>query len=309
MKTELDTLATALNVKTDDLLKESPHLAPWRSAVGITPRLTDAELVTLATMQAMLGFTFEARWLRHARSHRRHLFPCLPKQPGYNKRLRKGAGLLLQGTRLLVTDTSVWSDKVWIVDSTPVECGRSRETVKRSDLAGWAEYGYCASHSRFFWGLRLHLVCTLQGLPIAFALTGAKADERESLLDLFSAEPGLVAARPAQTLIGDKNYFGRGFENELAEQDIRLLRPARKGEPGRPGAPLFKPLRAGHRVGQRDIQGPARSRTAPRAHARRCRCPCHAANPRADRRDLAQRPHPTARPTLTDRLRPLTPWN
>ncbi|WP_443032098.1 hypothetical protein [Streptomyces sp. CA-210063] len=29
---------------------------------------------------------------------------------------------------------------VWIVDSTPVECGRSRETVKRSELAGWAEY-------------------------------------------------------------------------------------------------------------------------------------------------------------------------
>ncbi|WP_248869545.1 hypothetical protein [Streptomyces sp. HNA39] len=72
-------------------------------------------------------------------------------------------------TRLLATETTVWSDDVWIVDSTPVECGRSRETVKRSDLAGWAEYGYCASRSRFFRGLRLHLVCTLQGLPVAFA--------------------------------------------------------------------------------------------------------------------------------------------
>lgn len=223
MKTELDTLATALYVKTDDLLKTSPHLAPWRPAVGISPQLTDAELVTLAMMQAMLGFTSEARWLRHTRSHLRHLFPYLPKQPGYNKRLRKAADLLRRVTRLLATDTSVWSDDVWVVDSTPVECGRLRETVKRSDLAGWAEYGYCASHSRFFWGLRLHLVCTLQGLPVA----GAKADERETLLDLLSAEPGLVAARPAQTLIGDKNYFGRSFEDELAEQDIRLLRPGR----------------------------------------------------------------------------------
>jgi hypothetical protein len=86
-------------------------------------------------------------------------------------------------------------------------------------------------------------VCTLQGLPIAFALTGAKADERETLLDLLAAEPGLTAARPGQTLIGDKNYFGRDFEHQLAEQDIRLLRPARKGEPERPGAPLFRPLR------------------------------------------------------------------
>jgi hypothetical protein len=238
----LDSLATALYVKTDDLLKDSPHLAPWRPAVGIVPRLTDAELVTLAMMQAMLGFTSEAKWLRHARAHLRHLFPYLPKQPGYNKRLRKAAELLRRVTRLLATDTTVWSDDVWIVDSTPVECGRSRETVKHSDLAGWAEYGYCASHSRFFWGLRL-LVCTLQGLPIAFALTGAKADERETLLDVLTAEPELVTARPGQTLIGDKNYFGRDFERQLAELDVRLLRPTRKGEPERAGASLFKPLR------------------------------------------------------------------
>lgn len=145
MKTELDTLATAIYVKTDDLLKASPHLAPWRPAVGIAPQLTDAELVTLAMMQAMPGFTSEARWLRHARSRLQHLFPYLPKQPGYNKRLRKAAGLLRRVTRLLAADTSVWSDDVRVVDSTPVECGRSRETVKRSDLAGWAEYGYCAS--------------------------------------------------------------------------------------------------------------------------------------------------------------------
>lgn len=233
MKTELDSLATALYVKTDDLLKASPHLAPWRPVVGIAPRLTDAELVTLAMMQAMLGVTSEARWLRHAHAHLWHLFPYLPKQPGYNKRQRKAAELLRRVTRTLATDTSVWRDDVWIVDSTPVECGRSRETVKRSDLAGWAQYGDCASHSRFFWGLRLHLVCTLQGLPVAFALTGAKADERETLLDLLAAEPGLVAGRPGQTLIGDKNYFGRDFEHQPAEQGIRLLRPARKGEPER----------------------------------------------------------------------------
>ncbi|MDQ1006154.1 hypothetical protein QFZ82_000639 [Streptomyces sp. V4I23] len=184
----MDTLAIALYVKTDDLLKASPHLAPWRPAVGIAPQLTDAELVTLAMMQAMLGFASEARWLRHARSHLRHLFPYLPKQPGDNKRLRKAANLLRRVTRLLATDTSVWGDDVWIVDSTPVECGRSRETVKRSDLAGRAEYGYCASHSRFFWGLRLHLVCTLQGLPVAFALTGAKGPT--------NARPCCTSSRP-----------------------------------------------------------------------------------------------------------------
>jgi hypothetical protein len=212
----LDTLATALYVRTDDLLKESPQLAPYRPGTGIGPGLSDAELVTLAVMQALLGFTSEARWLRHARAHLRHLFPYLPQQPGYNKRLRRAAGLIRHCIRVLACDTTVWTDDVWVVDSTPVECGRSRETARRSDLAGWAEYGYCASHSRYFWGLRLHLVTTLSGLPIGFALAGAKADERQVLLGIFEADPSLITGRPGQILLGDKNYYGHNFEAALA---------------------------------------------------------------------------------------------
>lgn len=64
----------------------------------MAPRLTDAELVTLSMMQAMAGFTSEARWLRHARAHLRHLFPYLPQQPGYNKRLRNAVELLRRHT-------------------------------------------------------------------------------------------------------------------------------------------------------------------------------------------------------------------
>src|SRR6266508_2261134 len=76
--------------------------------------------------------------------------PYLPKQPGYNKRLRAAAALLQWVIRALASDTRFWTDDVWVADSTPVECGRSRETAKRSELAGWAEYGYCVSHSRYF---------------------------------------------------------------------------------------------------------------------------------------------------------------
>jgi Transposase DDE domain len=170
-------------------------------------------------------------------------FPYLPGQSGYNKRLRRTAELLRQVIRAIACDTAVWTDDVWVVDSTPVECDRSRETAKRSALAGWAQYGYCASHSRYFWGLRLHLVCTLGGLPVAAALTGAKADERQVLLDLLATEPHLVAARPGQVLIADKNYYGDQFERLLGELGLRLLRPARKGEPERVGSHLFRPLR------------------------------------------------------------------
>ena len=243
MDADLDTLATALYARTDDLLKGHPEQVPYRPQVGFAPQIGDAEIITLAVMQALLGHTNETRWLRHARAHLTHLFPYLPKQPGYNKRLRKLAGTLNWLIGMLGRDTSVWTDDVWVVDSTPVECGRSRETAHRSDLAGWAEYGYCASHSRYFRGLRLHLIATLHGLPVGYALTGAKADERQVVLDLLHHDPTLAGTRPGQILIGDKNYFGRDFEADLTSQGIQLLRPARKGEAERSGARFFKPLR------------------------------------------------------------------
>jgi hypothetical protein len=161
---------------------------------GHQPEAVGRRAGHLGGVQALLGFTAEARWCRYARTHLRHLFGYLPQQPGYNKRLRAGAGMIIAVIRALAADTSLWIDDVWVIDSTPVECGRSRQTAKRSDLAGWAEYGYRASHSRYFWGLRLHLVATLTGLPVGFALTGAKADERQVLLGILGADP---ARRPA----------------------------------------------------------------------------------------------------------------
>ena len=243
MDADLDTLAAALYVRTDDLLKASPERVPARPRVGITPKITDAELITLAVMQALLGHTSEARWLRYTRSHLRHLFRYLPGQPGYNKRLRRLGPTIGWLVGVLARDTTLWTDDVWVVDSTPVECARSREAALRSELAGWAEYGYCASHSRFFWGLRLHLLCTLHGLPVGFALTGAKADERQTLLGIFDVDPELTAGRGGQVVIGDKNYFGREFEATLDAAGLDLLRPARKGEPARAGSEFFKPLR------------------------------------------------------------------
>jgi hypothetical protein len=197
--------------------------------------------VTLAVLQALLGFTSEARWLRHARAGLRHLFPYLPQQPGYNKRLRRLSGTISALTRVLARDTSLWHDDVWLADSTPVELGRSRETARRSALAGWAQYGYCPSHSRWFWGLRLHLVATPGGLPVGVAVAGARAGEREVLLEVLD-DPDL-AGRPGQVLVADKNYYGRDFEAVLADAGITLLRPARSGEPPRPGGRHLRPLR------------------------------------------------------------------
>jgi hypothetical protein len=243
MDTDVDTLATALYVRIDDELKINPDLRQVRPAVGIEPKLSDAELVTLAVMQALLGFVSEARFLRHARAHLRHLFPYLPGQSGYNKRLRKAADQLARVNRLLAQDTTGWNDDTWIMDSTPIECGRSRDTTRRSDLAGFAGYGYCASHSRYFWGVRLHLICTPAGLPVTFAVAHPKNDERDIARHLLEAEPGLLDQRPGQILIADKGYASREFDQFLADRGATLIRPSFKREPARRDRAFLKPLR------------------------------------------------------------------
>ncbi|MFF1421852.1 IS982 family transposase, partial [Streptomyces sp. NPDC058280] len=100
MTTDLETLAIALYVKIDDSLAGSRR---W----GRPPKLTDAELLTLAVMQALLGFVSETRWLRFARHHLSAEFPYLPQQSGYNKRLRAANALISRFIRTLARDTDL----------------------------------------------------------------------------------------------------------------------------------------------------------------------------------------------------------
>ena len=106
-------------------------------------------------------------FLRHANIHLIGLFAYLPQRPAYNERLRNAVATMQSIIAALARECPSWHDDLWLVDSTPVDCGRSRETVKRSDMAGCASYGHCASHSRFFWGLRLHLITPPPGLPVS----------------------------------------------------------------------------------------------------------------------------------------------
>jgi len=239
---DLDTLATALYVTTDELLKTSPHLAPWRPAVGIAPKLSDAELVTLAVLQALLGFCSQARWLRHARATSAACSPTCPSSPATTSACAPpptSSG----------TSSARWPPTPRFGPTT-----YGSPTPPRSSVAApgrppsgpsWPAGPSTATApaTRAPSGAAAAPVCTLQGLPVGFALAGANADEREVLLGILAADPALVAARPGQTLITDKNSYGRQFEGALAGQGVRLLRPARKGEPEPVAAHLFRPLR------------------------------------------------------------------
>jgi hypothetical protein len=233
---DIETLITALYVKIDD------EYGGVR-CFGRPPKLNASELLCLAVAQALLGHRSECRWIRYAGKHLTGMFPYLPTRSAYNKRLRAALPLVKRIIRDLARDSDFWFDNHWIVDSTPVPCGMSRPTVKRSALAGWASYGWCASHSRYFWGLRLFLVCTPAGMPILWALANAKMGEREVLAAMLEVDADLVAERGKILLISDKGFASAKFEALLAGQGIELLRPSRKTEIKRFGEPVLKKVR------------------------------------------------------------------
>src|SRR5271169_1984046 len=171
MDADLDLLLTAVYVTADDLLPERPQNA--RRIV------TDAEVVTLCVAQAIMGIPSDRRFLAVASKYLRHLFPEIPGQAGYFKRRRRLTDTLEWLMSVFASQSPGFYDDLLLVDSTPVECARSRETVKRSQLADAADYGWCASHSRFFWGFRLHAIFAPDGTPRALELTSPKIDERE----------------------------------------------------------------------------------------------------------------------------------
>jgi hypothetical protein len=234
--TDLNTLLTALYVKIDDWLGHRPR-------TGRPPKLSDAELLTLAVAQVLLGVRSEARWLRFVPGHLPGAFPYLPGQSGYNKRLRAAVPLLKRAIRAVATDTDLWTDTTWVVDSTPIECARSRPAARRSELAGWASYGYCASHSRYFWGLRLHLICTPAGLPVTWALANPKIDERQVLTAVLDHDPTLIVERPGLLIIADKGYVSTDLDAYLTHRQVRLLRPSYRNRTPHPAQHLLKPIR------------------------------------------------------------------
>ena len=129
-----------------------------------------------------------------------------------------------------------WCDQWRLLDATPVPCGQSRQTVKRSELAGWAGYGYDASHHRLYWGLKLYLLAAPDGMPVAWCLANPNQGERkvaEGLLDR-AARQGVL--RPGLVVLADKGLAGRQFDALVAELGATLARPDRADELYRVGS-------------------------------------------------------------------------
>jgi hypothetical protein len=218
MRADLDLLCISVYCTADDLL-------PARPGNG-RRKLTDAQVVTLCVAQVLMGIPSDRRFLRAARRQLGHLFPQLPSQDALHKRRTRLAETIEWLTGVFAAQSPGSKDELLLLDSTPVECGRSIETSRRSRLAEVCGYGYSSSHSRWFWGMRLHLACAPDGTPRAAALVAADRPEREVALTLL---PRALAG--GETIVCDKGYAGSEFAHAVATLGAIVLRPPRATEP------------------------------------------------------------------------------
>jgi hypothetical protein len=227
MRADLDTLLIAVYCAACSLFP-----APRRRRRGRPQTLTDNELLCLMVAQMLLGHPSERAFMPIARRRLGHLFPHLLSQSRYNERCRQLLPKLVVLWRAIAHELPGYADAVAVLDTTPLPCGQSRETANRSELAPWCELNYAPAHSRWFWGMRLVLLCGLDGTIRDFDLVPATAREREVGLALLKRQP-----QPPRLLITDKGFSGRPFETALNQLGGALIRPSRRDEDQRQQPP------------------------------------------------------------------------
>jgi len=230
MIADLDTLLTALYVELTDRI--IPARGFTRRGPGGRPEVTDAELVCVAVAQVLLRFDDERHWLRMAARLIGHLFPRLLAQSEYNGRLKNLAPLMEAALRWLADATPGSAEMLRLMDATPIPCGHSVITAKRSGLFGWAGYGYCPSHSRWYWGSKLLIICTCDGTVTGFGLANPKlCGEREHARQMLASQPANRPV-PGTAVVTDKGLSGQDFEDFCTSDDLglTLIRPARADE-------------------------------------------------------------------------------
>jgi hypothetical protein len=227
---DLDTLLIALYVELDDRIIPASRHGRARRGPGRPPLVTDAELLCLAVAQVLLRYNDEHHWLRAAPARVGHLFPRLLRQSEYNQRLKNTAGLLETALRWLAAVTPGSAEPLRLMDATPIGCGQSKTTAQRSQLFGYAGYGYESAHSRWYWGAKLLLITTPHGTVTGFSLANPKlAGEREQTRQTLTHQP-VNRPEPGTTIVTDKGLSGADVEDFFAGLDLTLIRPARRDE-------------------------------------------------------------------------------
>ena len=199
---------------------------------GPAGRVSDPELIALAVAQAITGVCSDRQFLGQIARLLPGWFPVLPDQPQYNRRLRRLTPHLTQ-VQMMVAEL-IAQDPIRLVDGTLIACANYPGCQRRSEFAGYASFGYCPSKSQFVWGMRLVVICDIDGVPVGYDLVGPKTgEERDSALHLAGGHPGSV-------LFADKGIWGKELDASMHLIGVQLITPERHQLGKRPPVEIAK---------------------------------------------------------------------
>jgi hypothetical protein len=220
---DIETLLTIIFVHVDDWYQEKgQHLLKGKA--GRKPEFSDSEVITLMLAEEYIPYPAETQYLGSIRANYGHLFPKLLDQSQFNRRARSLRYLVEALRRSWLLELGVTQATTYLLDTKPIPVLGYKRSKRRSDFRGSAAYGYCASRNLHYFGYKLVMITTLDGIPVIYDLVPANTDERQA------AEAVLDRIAPAH-LIGDKGFLGVEWQDQMAEQTGNTITtPKRKNQ-------------------------------------------------------------------------------
>lgn len=216
-------LATIIFVLVDDWyqIEGVKHL---QGKVGRKPVFSDSEVITLLLLMDYLPFPGENQFLGFIRANYLALFPKLVDQSQFNRRVRNLRFLVEEMRRSYLGQLGYLQQTTYLLDTKPVPVVGYKRSKRHSEFAETAAYGYCASRNFYYFGYKLVVLITLDGIPIAYDLVAANTDER------VAAEAVLCYVTDSD-IIGDKGFISEEWQAEqFAGQGNRIWTPKRKNQ-------------------------------------------------------------------------------
>ena len=192
--------------------------------VGKKPVFKDSEVISLVLAHDFIPYPAEAQYVEFIRANYLALFPKLVDQSQFNRRARALRLLVEQLRRFWIVQKGWHLQSCYLMDTKPVPVVGYKRLKSRSEFAGNANYGRCASRNLNYFGYKLVALSTLSGIPVAYELVPANLDERlaaEAVIDYLAS----------CDIFADKGFLGHEWQTSIFDQTNNLIwTPKRKNQ-------------------------------------------------------------------------------
>jgi hypothetical protein len=220
---DIETLLTIIFVQVDDWYQEKGQQL-LKGKVGRKPAFSDSEVITLMVAEDYIPYPAETQYLGYVRANHGALFPRLLTQSQFNRRARRLRYLVEAMRRDWLMELGVEQATMYLIDTKPIPVVGYKRSKGRSKFRGSADFGYCESRKLHYFGYKLVMITTLEGLPVVYDLVPANTEERQ-------AAEAVIDRIANAALIGDKGFLGVEWQAQIVEQTGNtIITPKRKNQ-------------------------------------------------------------------------------